>query len=160
MLSKQKVVTYDLNIGQLMVTQYPAEVACFGLGSCVGVFIYDVHKKVAGGAHIMLPGDGENANEGGHEYATTALRDLISMMKRIQSPVVLQAKIVGGANVIAYNSFKIGERNAKAVREILEEHNVTIVKEDLGGIASRTARFYFPDNTVEVRTSDGQKYSI
>ena len=54
-----------------------------GLGSCVGVTLYDAKAKVAGMAHVMLPSS-EIAKEGTlniAKYADTAIPDLIEKMK-------------------------------------------------------------------------------
>ena len=45
-----KVGMVDLN-----VTKAPGILTTLGLGSCVGIALYDKHNKIAGLAHIMLP---------------------------------------------------------------------------------------------------------
>lgn len=56
-----------------------------GLGSCVGVTLYDSRSKVAGMAHVMLPSS-EIAREGSlniAKYADTAIPELISRMEQL-----------------------------------------------------------------------------
>ena len=56
-----------------------------GLGSCVGVTLYDSRVKVAGMAHVMLPSS-EIAREGSlniAKYADTAIPELISRMEKL-----------------------------------------------------------------------------
>ncbi|MDN5203806.1 chemotaxis protein CheD [Fulvivirgaceae bacterium BMA10] len=144
-----------------MITKRPAIVTCFGLGSCIGVFIYDKLGRIGGGAHIMLPGDKIYSNlPEKHHYANSGLKDLVNIMRQYGSTLVLHAKLVGGANVLSTSGYQIGERNALAVHQILDDLKVKIISQDLGGSMSRTARFNFPQNIVEVKTSEGKKYII
>lgn len=45
-----KVGMADLNI-----CKFPDALTTLGLGSCVGVALYDVDKKIGGMIHVMLP---------------------------------------------------------------------------------------------------------
>lgn len=47
--------TIKVGIADLKVAKAPNILRTAGLGSCVGVILYDVNKKIAGMAHIMLP---------------------------------------------------------------------------------------------------------
>jgi chemotaxis protein CheD len=44
-----------VGIGDLNTASPPDKVITIGLGSCVGIAIYDNYNKIAGLAHIMLP---------------------------------------------------------------------------------------------------------
>ncbi len=44
-----------VGMGKFFVVDQPATLTCLGLGSCVGLVLYDEQKKVSGLAHIMLP---------------------------------------------------------------------------------------------------------
>ncbi|MFP4402861.1 MAG: chemotaxis protein CheD [Candidatus Woesearchaeota archaeon] len=44
-----------IGMGKLVVVNQPAILSGIGLGSCVGLMLYDSVKKVSGMAHIMLP---------------------------------------------------------------------------------------------------------
>ncbi|MFW6383686.1 MAG: chemotaxis protein CheD [Nanoarchaeota archaeon] len=44
-----------VGMGKFFVVDQPATLTCLGLGSCVGLMLYDERKKISGLAHIMLP---------------------------------------------------------------------------------------------------------
>jgi len=50
-------VTQTIHVGMadLVAVKVPSLLVTLGLGSCIGVVIYDPRNKVAGMAHIMLP---------------------------------------------------------------------------------------------------------
>ena len=126
-----------------------------GLGSCIGVCLYDPYVKVAGMAHVVLP------NSAGHEasigkFADTAVPLLLDMMKKhgaIQTRI--RAAIAGGAQLFAFNGsgprLEIGPRNATAVQEQLLSHRITIIASDVGGNTGRTVHL-FADGQVLVKT--------
>ncbi|MFW5990648.1 MAG: response regulator [Candidatus Nanoarchaeia archaeon] len=49
-----------VGMGRLYVVNEPVTLTCIGLGSCIGLMVYDRQKGIAGLAHIMLP-DSSNA---------------------------------------------------------------------------------------------------
>lgn len=75
-----KVGMADLNIAQL-----PGVIRTTGLGSCVGLTMYDPQLKLAGMAHVMLPSS-DIAREGKlntAKYADTALPELLEKMLKM-----------------------------------------------------------------------------
>ncbi len=72
-----KVGMADLNVAQSTEV-----LKTTGLGSCVGLTLYDPKRKIAGMAHVMLP-TAEIAREGSFnaaKYADTAIPELIRKM--------------------------------------------------------------------------------
>src|SRR5690625_6816890 len=69
-LAVKKVGIADLNI-----VQHDTKIRTSGLGSCVGVVIYDLAKQIAGMAHIMLPNSKltKQKNFNKYKYADTAV---------------------------------------------------------------------------------------
>jgi len=64
-----KVGMADLNI-----TMAPGILTTLGLGSCVGIALYDKQNKIAGLAHIMLPSSKEiKNNENKAKFADTGI---------------------------------------------------------------------------------------
>ena len=47
--------TLVLGMADLMVMPAPIKLVTLGLGSCVGLVVFDTYAKIAGMAHIMLP---------------------------------------------------------------------------------------------------------
>lgn len=44
-----------IGIADLNIVMFPDRIMTIGLGSCIGIALYDKSKKMAGLAHIMLP---------------------------------------------------------------------------------------------------------
>jgi chemotaxis protein CheD len=152
------VVMTKIGIAEVRAAKDPAVLVTLGLGSCVGVCLYDSKKKVIGMAHIMLPSSKEiknNANKA--KFADTAIDMLIEEMEAIGADrKSITAKIAGGAQMFSFKSsnefLRTGERNVEAVRRELGRHRVEIVAEDVGGNYGRTIEFYSHDGSLSIRT--------
>ena len=55
-------MSFLVGMGRYIVRHNPSEVSCLGLGSCVGVFLYDKVSKKGGVAHVMLPAKKETVD--------------------------------------------------------------------------------------------------
>ena len=65
-------------------------------------------------------------------------------------------KVAGGASVLGpanAEKFKIGERNAEAVRERLVQHGLSPAASDLGGTKGRTLELHPATGKTFVRTA-------
>jgi chemotaxis protein CheD len=130
-----------------------------GLGSCVGVTLYDPKAKVAGMAHVMLPSS-EIAKEGTlnlSKYADTAIPDMIEKMKTIGAIVSrLEAKMAGGAQMFAFSSqsdtMRIGPRNVESCKEMLKKFTIPLKAEDTGGSYGRTIEFNCETGILLIRS--------
>ncbi len=126
------------------------------LGSCVGICLYDSENRIGGLAHIMLPvRKSESSSE--KKYADTAIPLLMKEMEeKGASRAGIFAKIIGGATMfnLSENSMmsEIGKNNIKKVREILQENNISIVAEDIGGDYGRTIDFYVENGEVKIKS--------
>jgi len=155
-----KVGMADLNI-----VKPPKTIRTSGLGSCVGLILYDDVTFVAGMAHIMLPDStiGKVGSMNVAKYADTAIIELIQQLERAGARVDrLKAKIAGGAQMFNFSSsnemMRIGPRNVEAVKSILAERNIKIVAEDVGGSSGRTIEFNPETKMLKIRTvSQGVK---
>lgn len=124
-----------------------------GLGSCVGVFIYDKERKIGGLAHILLPQSPNHKDKKSLKYADVALNDLINdLINKGARKDNLVAKIVGGAQLyfVENDTLKIGERNIESVENILKEMQIPILGKDVGGNYGRTMEAYISDGRVRV----------
>ncbi len=129
-----------------------------GLGSCIGIIIYDEIRNIAGMAHIMLPSSNEIKNNSNKlKFADTCL-DL--MMQELAAHKVnrrsLKAKIAGGAQMFSVSlnnqSLNIGSRNAAAVKEKLKSLNIPIISEDILGNYGRTIKFSCNTNQLHIKS--------
>ena len=138
-----KVGMADLN-----VCHSPNAITTLGLGSCVGVALYDKTSKIAGLVHVMLPDSTlVRQNQNRAKFADTGIDYLIELMQNAGAKRnMLTAKIAGGAQIFAFNSnnemLRVGERNVEAVKKKLKELGIAILAEDTGENFGRTVEFY------------------
>ncbi|CAI6032266.1 Chemoreceptor glutamine deamidase CheD [Paenibacillus sp. JJ-100] len=149
-----KVGMADLNIAQL-----PGIIRTTGLGSCVGLTMYDPQLKIAGMAHVMLPSS-EIAREGKintAKYADTALPELLEkMLKMGASHSRIVSKMAGGSQMFAFSgagdTMRIGPRNADTCREMLEKLKIPLLAEDTGGNYGRTIEMNCETGLLTIRS--------
>jgi chemotaxis protein CheD len=145
-----------LNIGEVKADRAGSSIVCYGLGSCIGLFLYDRVNKVGGGAHIFLPGADDT---GSTHFAEHAFEALLQEMVSIGADLnYLRAKIIGGANLFK-SQINVGARNAKSVRDLLIKKRIFIASEQTGGEYSRTGRFQLSDGSLVV-TAENKQYQI
>lgn len=137
-----------------------------GLGSCVGVVIYDPIKKIGGMAHILLADSGltNSPSQNLMKYADTALPMMLDKMLREGAmPNRLAAKIAGGGQLFDYNiiggisEFSVGEKNILAVKKTLNKLRIPLLGEDVGGNFGRTMKLFLDSGKVEVTSLKGYK---
>jgi len=136
-----------IGIGDYAVVNDNTPITTVGLGSCVGIVLYDPSSHVSGMSHVMLPKMGQKQDKIG-KYADTAIPALLEEMKNAGANLShIQAKLAGGASLFDFqdDNLQIGFRNAQAVKEKLKEYRINIINEDLGGNRGRTITFY-PDS--------------
>lgn len=157
-----------IGIGGMVVHHNPITLTCLGLGSCVGVALFDAEDHIGGLAHIMLPNSTEYRGIPNPErdtskllkYADIAIPKMIEEMINIGAKKEnIKAKIAGGAQMfdIETKEKSIGERNIESVKKILQENNVYIIKEDVGGHVGRTMRFDTATQIIKIRTINEEK---
>lgn len=155
-----------VGIADLNTTTGEVLIRTSGLGSCVGVVVYDLIKQVAGLAHVMLPDSKltKQIDFNKFKYADTALDELIKKLERLGArKFALKAKIAGGAQMfqLSGNSdvMRIGPRNIEAVKEKLKILRIPIVACDTGGNRGRTIEFDPVTGKLKIRTvNQGETY--
>lgn len=155
-----KVGMADLN-----VCVSPNVITTLGLGSCVGIVLYDPIKKISGMVHVMLPDSTKILNnENKAKFADTGIDLLIKRMQEIGADRrLLIAKIAGGAQMFAFGNnsdmMRIGERNVEATKLKLQTLGINIKAEDTGANYGRTIEFY-PENGQLLIKSVGKDRKI
>lgn len=153
----------DINIikvgmADLNVVKAPHILTTLGLGSCVGIALYDSVTKIGGLAHIMLPDSKQIKNNSNvAKFADTAIvklkEDMISAGANSNR---LTAKIAGGAHMFEFKNMddmmRIGTRNVAAVTQVLQELNVPILASDTGNNYGRTIELHTATGILLVRT--------
>lgn len=134
-----KVGMADLKTGKA-----PDTLTTLGLGSCIGLTLYDPVTKVGGLVHYMLPDSTKLKNNSNiAKFGDTGIRELLK--QTIAAGAVqrrLVAKIAGGACMFEVSGLSavgnVGARNAEAAKEILKELKIPLIAEDTGLNYGRT----------------------
>lgn len=150
-----KVGMADYKVGRA-----PATLISYGLGSCIGISLYDPQTKIGGLLHIMLPDSGQSrANENRAKFADTGIPDMLNellSMGAVKSRLV--AKIAGGSQMFAFANasdiMRVGLRNAAASKEVLQSLSIPIIGEDTGGSYGRTVQIDLSTGIYKVKTID------
>ena len=142
----------------------PAVIISYGLGSCIGISLYDPLTKIGGLLHIMLPDSTQSKSvENPAKFADTGiplmLNDIVKL-GAVQSRLV--AKIAGGAQMFAFANatdiMRVGARNAEAAKKILQSLHIRLLAEDTGGNYGRTVQIDLATGVYKVKTIDkGEK---
>lgn len=160
-MSKQiKVSISDYKIGRS-----PDSLITLGLGSCIGIAIYDEGSKVGGLSHIMLPDSTQFKRDIKIEkFANLAIPHMVEEIKRKARICKLVAKIAGGASMFSFPDSdpkkSIGYRNVIAVEEVLKELNIPILGSHTGGKIGRTMVVDLDTFKVSVKTANREIVSL
>ena len=148
-----------VGIAQMDVVKAPNTIRTSGLGSCVGVILYDESKQIAGLIHVMLPDSSLGRSDAVNvaKFADTGIKALIELLKLEGVHAFrLKAKIAGGAQMFQFTSDKdtmrIGPRNVEAVKVELRKNSIPLVAEDTGGNSGRTIEFDPITSKLNIRT--------
>jgi len=147
-----------VGIADLNVAFCPDKLITVGLGSCVGIAIYDSAIGIGGLAHIMLP-DSSQFNKITNEikFADLAIPILVEdMIKKGAKLRNMKAKIAGGASMFNFPDktiiMDIGSRNGIAVKNALKTLCIPLLAEDIGGNKGRTLIFDTTSGLLSIRT--------
>lgn len=127
-----------IHVGEIFVGIKPTEINTI-LGSCVAVCLYDKKECIGSMNHYLVPlwnGNGLQSPK----YGNISIPKLIENMLNIGCKTNnMEAKIFGGGNVIdvSQESMMIGRKNIIIAKEILQEYNIPIVAQDVGGTRGR-----------------------
>ncbi len=147
-----------VGMADLKVCKCPNNLTTLGLGSCIGVVLYDPVTKISGMLHCMLPDSTKiSNNQNRAKFADSGLDDLLAEMKKLGADTGrLWAKMAGGAQMFAFSSnndmLKVGERNAEAVKAKLNALRIPIKAQDTGLNYGRTIEFYSETGALLIKS--------
>ncbi|HII81525.1 MAG TPA: chemotaxis protein CheD [Methanosarcina sp.] len=132
-----------VGIGDCAIARSPVKIKTSGLGSCLGITIYDRQEKIGGLLHTMLPNIKDTRiKDNPAKFTDAGIAYLVDeIIKRGGFREKLEAKIVGGAGMFENSHLSIGERNIKSARETMRKLGVPIIAEDTGKNYGRTVIF-------------------
>lgn len=149
--------TIVVGMADYKVGKSPDILMTAGLGSCIGVCIYDLQSKIGGMAHIMLPNSRDNMKGNPAKYADTCLAMMLGELTKLGVVKTrLKAKMAGGAQMFSFTGqtplLKIGERNAEAMEQELKKAGIPLLAYDVGGNFGRTISFDIQSGKLHIKT--------
>lgn len=156
-----------VGMADVVLVKHPGKMVSLGLGSCIGLVIYDEASKVAAMAHIMLPESrGGKGEEKPGKFADTAVPILIDMVTKAGGKKErLKAKMAGGSQMFNVPGSKsgflaVGSRNAEETEKHLKQSGIKLVASDTGGNRGRSVEFSTDDWILVVKTLGTGKQGI
>ncbi len=149
---------YKVGMADAKVAKDGDSLRTLGLGSCVGITLYDDIMKIGGMAHIMLPVSNVDKEVNLAKFADTGVPYLLEMVLGMGAAKArLKAKMAGGAQMFAnahgLEVIRVGPRNIEAVQEILEKLHIPIVASAVGGNFGRTIELDCQTGKLGIRTA-------
>jgi chemotaxis protein CheD len=160
----ENIITVGL--GELAVSQDPQDIlVAYGLGSCVGIGMYDQRTHLAGLLHALLPVHPVGSNDEHSRYVDTGIKVLIDeMTKKGADRFRLVVRMAGGANMLVApgftGSFNIGTRNVEAAYSTFDSLRMSLSGKEVGGTTGRTVKFYVKDGRMTIRSIGNQEREV
>ena len=155
----------SVGLGEIKISRDPNDVlVAFGLGSCVGIGMYDPITHIGGMLHAVLP-MANGKQDSLSKYADSGTLLLLDEMQKAGAlKFRLIVRIAGGANMLSAPGmptfFDIGTRNIESAHNILNKIGLKLSNEEVGGQIGRTVRLYIADGRMTVRTMGGQEKEL
>ena len=147
-----------IGISEYKTATAPGTMVTYGLGSCLGIVLYDIGMKSGGMAHTLLPQPRPGLDvERKTKFVTTAIEMMLEELVDLGClRDNLVAKLFGGATMFsglqAADKETIGQRNIRVAKETLVSLEIPLVAEDTGGNFGRTLEFDLVTGQVLVRS--------
>lgn len=145
-----------VNMGQMHVLKAEGLLTTVGLGSCIGLTLYDPVTKVGGMAHVFLSQSRkpEEAARLPGKYADTAVPALIKLVVSAGAQRSrLVAKMAGGAHLfpnLSSGGKTVGDQNIAAVTQHLKTAGIPLLAQDVAGAHGRKMKMSVSSGVVVV----------
>lgn len=133
--------SHSIGIAEYRVTTTGAELSTHGLGSCVGISLFDGRAGVAGLIHIKRPSQDRSNDPNTAAFADSGIELLVEeMVVEGAAKRRLEAKLAGGSDICSFSQSEqsIGDRNVIQATATLERLDIEIVEQDTGGESARS----------------------
>jgi chemotaxis protein CheD len=153
-------------LASFRLAKTPDILACYGVGSCVVVTLYDPELKLAAMAHVMLPGKGDEGKDcHGAKYSGQAIEGMIQeLLRGGSSRERWVAKMAGGAQMLRWvpapKGRPPGRQNVEAIRKKLNQEKIPVVGQDVGKDFGRSVEFCTASGQMHIRTSSEGSWVI
>lgn len=156
----------SVGLGEFCISHDPDDVLiAFGLGSCLGIGMFDPIARVGGLIHVVLPEHKSGTDPNHAKFVDSGIPLLLQKViaeGAIQSRLII--KMAGGANMLVSpglsGTFDIGTRNISMAHEIFKKMNLKLKTEEVGGQVGRTVRLYIGDGRMTVRMMGSQERDL
>lgn len=147
-----------VGLSDARVARDGAVLATSGLGSCLGVAVYDPATGVGGLLHAMLPAAADHPGPD-EKFVREGIAALIAAVTAAGASDDLRAKFAGGATMLDLSfdgpDDSVGDRNVAAAEATLADQGVPVVATDTGGAYGRSLRFETATGRLHVSSIDG-----
>jgi len=145
----------NIQPGELYVSDESCRITTL-LGSCVSVAVYNKRRSFGGMNHFMLPREIPERSRGPEDFrfGDVSIRHLLDRMLEFdRKRTNLEVKLFGGGKVVsALARADIGKKNIDVAREVLEEYQLSPVKEYVGGKNGLKLDFNTKTGVVRAKT--------
>lgn len=146
-----------VGIADLSVGTGESTLVTIGLGSCVGIALYEATARIGALAHVMLPNVNLSvAQDVPGKYPSTAIAAMLKRMRELGAHGDVKARLVGGASMftplLAPGSMSLGARNVAAAHAACAAYNIPIVAQEVGGEHGRSMYFDVARGDILVRS--------
>ena len=148
-----------VGMGDFKVGKAPLHIITLGLGSCVGITMYDRVTKVGGMLHAMLPNSArivDSSNKA--KFVDTGIVELLTALEQAGASLNrLEVKLVGGAAMFpniqdtASSVLQIGDNNVRASKEWLNKFGLRISAQETGENFGRTIELDLETGRLAIR---------
>jgi chemotaxis protein CheD len=140
-------------------------IVAFGLGSCLGIGVYDPVTKIGGMLHAVLPKNIEKNDTLSPKYVDTGIVGLLELLyKEGLNKSRMIVKMAGGANMLniggSSSPFDIGSRNIDMAHLTFKNLGIRLTSEEVGGQTGRTLRMYISDGKMTLRMMGGKEREL
>ncbi|MFA6988909.1 MAG: hypothetical protein WC197_02465 [Candidatus Gastranaerophilaceae bacterium] len=151
------MINLNVGLGEIKIAKKTAcSIVAPGLGSCIGLLMYDKANDIAGMAHVVLPETKDLKFPNPGKYANTGVEALLNqLIEQGSNRNNLKIYIAGGAQMFSFekgsNILNVGTRNILAVKTELTRLNLRLVNTHTGGNKGRTFKIDLPEGKITVK---------
>ncbi len=146
-----------VKIADFAVSAGNTTLVTIGLGSCVGIALYEPAARIGALAHVLLPhGTAALSAHTPGKYPHSAMEVMVRRMRELGAVGRIDARLIGGASMfaalLAPGATSLGARNIAAAQAACADHEIPIVAQDVGGAHGRSIFFDVQAGDLLVRS--------
>lgn len=146
-----------VDISEYEVVNSGETLIAYGIGSCVGLVVYDPKTTVGGLGRAMLPRQSDGTGMSDGKYVDTAVEAMVrEAISAGASYGGLEGYIVSGSDLLDLDQLprEISTNNVATAHEKFAELDVPVKGSAVGGGQGRTVEFYTGTGKIRIVTAD------